>query len=71
MTDVFKYSGQRCTSARRIIVENAIAKSSFKCWLKRGKKIKYGDPFNKKNQMGCLINQEATKKIKDRSSGCA
>ena len=62
----FKYSGQRCTSARRIIVENAIAKKFIQMLVKEVKKIKYGDPFNKKNQMGCLINQEATKKIKDR-----
>ena len=63
---MFKYSGQRCTSARRIIIENSIADRFLKNLLIETKKIKYGNPFDSNNQMGSMINLSAASKVRNK-----
>ena len=62
----FKNTGQRCTSIRRVILDNNIDNNFIKKLLSAVEKIKYGDPFNIDNDMGTLIDEDAAKKIKNR-----
>jgi len=59
----FKYSGQRCTSVRRVIVEKKIADKFIKQLLTKVKKIKFGNPYNKDTDLGPLINELEAKNI--------
>ena len=52
----FKYSGQRCTSVRRVLVENKIANKFIKLLLQNVNKIKYGNPFDKYTDLGPVID---------------
>ena len=55
----FKYSGQRCTSVRRVIVHNKIADKFIKKLLLNVKNITFGDPKKKSNNLGVLIDRSA------------
>ena len=64
-------AGQRCTSLRRLFVHKSIAKKLTNSLLKAYKTIKIGDPYDKENLMGPLVNknsydtmQKALKEIK-------
>jgi phosphonoacetaldehyde dehydrogenase len=59
----FKYSGQRCTSVRRVIVEKKIADKFIKLLLSKVKNIKFGNPFDKKNDLGTLVNSFEAKSV--------
>lgn len=65
-------AGQRCTTTRRLIVHNDIAKKLTDALVKAYKKIRIGNPLDKNILMGPLIDrdavnamQNAIKKIKD------
>tara|TARA_X000000950_G_scaffold279443_1_gene372226 strand:+ start:148 stop:1530 length:1383 start_codon:yes stop_codon:yes gene_type:complete len=61
-----KYSGQRCTSVRRIIVDNKIANNFLNKLKKEVEKINFGNPANKSNIIGTLIDKKALKIVKKR-----
>lgn len=61
-------AGQRCTSTRRLLVQESIFESVKDLLVNGYKQIKIGDPLDTANHMGPLIDQEAvgnfTKTIK-------
>ena len=52
-------AGQRCTSLRRLFVHKSILNKIKKALINAYKVIKIGDPFDKKNLMGPLINKNS------------
>ena len=62
----FKYSGQRCTSIRRVIVANKIAKKFINNLLTKVKKLKFGNPFNLKTDIGPVIDSTVYKNARKR-----
>ncbi len=62
----FKNSGQRCTSIRRVLLDKNINNNFLEKLISEVKKIKYGDPFDKNNDMGTLIDKDAASEIKNR-----
>ena len=61
-----KYSGQRCTSVRRIIVDNKIANNFLNKLKKEVEKINFGNPADNNNIIGTLIDKTALKLVKKR-----
>ena len=52
-------SGQRCTSVKRILVQESVADRFVPLVLEKAKKIKFGDPQDPETQLGCVIHEEA------------
>lgn len=59
----FKTSGQRCTSASRMIIHEKALAEFEKRFVEMVKKIKIGDPLDESVFMGPVINKAATEKI--------
>lgn len=59
----FKTSGQRCTSAGRLIVHVNVLEEFEKRFVELAKRIKIGNPLDEEVFMGPVINQAATEKI--------
>lgn len=62
----FDNCGQRCTSIKRIFLHNSIADEFILKFKNKTAKIKYGNPFNERNDLGTLIDEEASIKIHER-----
>ena len=62
----FKYSGQRCTSVRRVIVDNKIANKFIKKLVIQVKKLNFGNPEQKTNHLGALIDRSALNVVTNR-----
>ncbi|MCD4681098.1 MAG: aldehyde dehydrogenase family protein, partial [Bacteroidales bacterium] len=60
---VFATSGQRCTSAGRIIVANRIKRTLIKKLLQEALKLKVGNGYDLDTDMGPIINKERLSKI--------
>ena len=54
-----KNSGQRCTAVKRILVVDAVADDFAKLVTEKTKKLKYGDPMNRENDIGTVIDEQA------------
>jgi aldehyde dehydrogenase (NAD+) len=54
-------AGQRCTTTRRLIVDNEITQTIIDWLLPLYKNVKIGDPFQSDTLMGPLINERAVK----------
>lgn len=52
-------SGQRCTTTRRLFVQEEIHDRVVQYLIKAYQQIRIGDPVDKKNLMGPLVNQHA------------
>ncbi len=52
-------AGQRCTSTRRLIIQESIYKKVKDSLLKAYKSLKIGNPLDQKNHMGPLIDKNA------------
>ncbi|BBO17645.1 aldehyde dehydrogenase [Candidatus Brocadia pituitae] len=59
----FKTSGQRCTSASRLIVHEKVLSVFETKFVELTKRIKIGNPLDETVFMGPVINQAATEKI--------
>lgn len=59
----FKTSGQRCTSASRLIVHEKVLSGFEKRFIEITKRIRIGDPLDESVFMGPVINKVATEKI--------
>lgn len=59
----FATSGQRCTSASRLIVERSISEPFVKALIERSRALKVGDPFAPDTFMGPLASQHSLKKF--------
>ena len=60
----FKTSGQRCTSASRLIVHNNLLSRFTKQFIDTAKQLRIGDPTEEITFMGPLINKDAFDKVK-------
>ena len=54
-------SGQRCTSTRRVIIEDSVYDTIKNLLLKYYKNIRIGNPLDEQNLMGPLVNEGAVK----------
>jgi aldehyde dehydrogenase (NAD+) len=59
----FKTTGQRCTSASRLIVHESRIEEFAKRFVAMARRIIIGNPLDAKTFMGPLINEAATKKV--------
>lgn len=59
----FKTTGQRCTSASRIIIHESRTDEFVKAFVAMAKRIIIGDPLDERVFMGPLINEAAVKKV--------
>ncbi len=59
----FKTSGQRCTSASRLIVHEKVLSEFEKRFVDTTKRLRIGNPLDEDIFMGPVINQSATEKI--------
>lgn len=54
-------AGQRCTTTRRLIVQKSLVSTLVPPLVKAYQQIKVGDPLDRHNHMGPLINEEAVR----------
>ncbi len=54
-------AGQRCTSTRRVILHDSIAKDFTARLVKAYRQVRIGDPLDAKNHMGPLIDENAVR----------
>jgi aldehyde dehydrogenase (NAD+) len=65
IVSAFKTTGQRCVSASRILVHEALMDRYAKAFADTAKRLKFGDPLDPKNFAGPVIHQESVKKVLD------
>jgi aldehyde dehydrogenase (NAD+) len=63
-------AGQRCTTTRRLIIHEAVYDSVTDKLINAYKKITIGDPLNKKNLVGPLIDKAAVQTYLDAIEKC-
>jgi len=56
-------AGQRCTTTRRVIVHSSVEKKFRERLIGAYKTLKIGDPLDRKNLMGPLIDQQAVQDV--------
>ena len=62
----YKNSGQRCTAVKRMLVHQAVAKDFTDLVVQKTKAWSYGDPADKDNLMGTVIDEAAAKFFESR-----
>lgn len=60
----FGFQGQKCSAASRAIIVDAVYDEVLQKVLERARKITVGDPTDRFNQMGAVIDQKAFQKIR-------
>ena len=58
-------TGQVCCASKRFLIHNSIKEEYIKKLLERIKKIKLGMPSDPTVQLGCLISEDAAKKVEE------
>ncbi|HML26362.1 MAG TPA: aldehyde dehydrogenase family protein, partial [Methanomethylovorans sp.] len=61
----FQNAGQRCTAAKRFIVDVTIAEEFTSRFLEHVHDLKIGDPLDPNNDMGPLVNSEQANFVQD------
>ncbi len=61
----FQNAGQRCTAAKRFIVDATIAEEFTSRFLEHVHDLKIGDPLDPNNDMGPLVNSEQADFVQD------
>ena len=64
-------AGQRCTSTRRVFLHKDIADGLTASLVKAYGSVRVGDPTDRKNLMGPLIDQDASRRDDGCARGCA
>ena len=62
----FENSGQRCTAVRRIFLHEKIYQDFIDQYLRKTKKIKYGNPMSEDTDMGTVISAQHAESIQSR-----
>jgi putative phosphonoacetaldehyde dehydrogenase len=62
----YKNSGQRCTAVKRMLVHEAVAGRFTEQVVEKTRAWKYGDPMDKSNDMGTVIDEAAAKLFESR-----
>ncbi len=58
-------TGQVCCASKRFLIHNSVKKEYIEKLLKRIKKIKLGMPSDPTVELGCLISEDAAKKVEE------
>ena len=58
-------TGQVCCASKRFLIHNSVKEEYIKKLLERVKKIKLGMPSDPNVQLGCLISEDAAKKVEE------
>jgi len=61
----FGNNGQRCTSIKRIIIENSVADQFIEAFINRTKGLKVGDQMVLTTDIGPLITEKAAKEVEN------
>jgi 5-carboxymethyl-2-hydroxymuconic-semialdehyde dehydrogenase len=61
----YSLNGERCTSNSRVLIEESIYEKFLEMLHERVKKIRIGDPFDEKTELGPLVRPEHWKRVKD------
>lgn len=59
----FGTTGQRCTAASRVIVQESIADEFTEMLVRKAEKLRLGDPAKESTDIGPLINKRAVEKV--------
>ena len=62
----YKNSGQRCTAVKRMLVHEAVADEFVEQVVAKTRAWKYGDPMDKTNDMGTVIDEPAAQFFESR-----
>ena len=62
----YKNSGQRCTAVKRMLVQESVADRFVEMVVAKTKAWTYGDPMDKGNEMGTVIDEQAAKLFESR-----
>jgi 1-pyrroline-5-carboxylate dehydrogenase len=65
MRSAFGYDGQKCSANSRVYVEKGVAREFIDKLVERTRQIKVGDPTQRENWMGPVINERALRKFTD------
>jgi 1-pyrroline-5-carboxylate dehydrogenase len=65
MRSAFGFDGQKCSAASRVYVEGAVADEFVTRLVERTRQIRVGDPTQRENWMGPVINERALGKFSD------
>ncbi|TWT03103.1 phosphonoacetaldehyde dehydrogenase [Reyranella sp. CPCC 100927] len=57
----YKNSGQRCTAVKRMLVHQAVADSFTEQVVEKTRRWRHGDPADRTNQMGTVIDEPAAR----------
>lgn len=57
----FAQAGQSCISVQRIFVQESISEKFMKMFVDKTKKLKVGDPLDRKTDIGTMVSKEAAK----------
>jgi aldehyde dehydrogenase (NAD+) len=63
IVSAFKTTGQRCVSASRVLVHEALMDRYAKAFADTAKRLKFGDPLDPKNFAGPVIHRESVEKV--------
>jgi 1-pyrroline-5-carboxylate dehydrogenase len=63
MRSAFGYDGQKCSAASRVYVERSVARPFLDKLVEKTKTIRVGDPTQRENWMGPVINRRALDKF--------
>lgn len=59
----YKNSGQRCTAVKRMLVHEKVAAAFTELVVEKTRKWKYGDPMDKNNDMGTVIDEASARRF--------
>ena len=59
----FSYAGQSCISVQRILVEQSVHEKFLAMLVSRVESLKTGDPLDEATDVGCLISEEAARRV--------
>ena len=65
MRSAFGYDGQKCSANSRVYVERSVARPFIDLLVEKAKRIRVGDPTQRENWMGPVINERSLKKFTD------
>lgn len=61
--EIFKNSGQRCTTARKVLLFPTIASEFIEAFVEATRKLIVGDPLDPESDIGTLIDEDAARKV--------
>lgn len=60
---IFYNAGQSCEARSRLLVESTIYEDFLETFVERAKGLRFGDPFDRKTQMGAIISRQQLETI--------